>query len=319
MAVSLAGFVAVRLLLNPAVLSYPIGEGILLNWLLYGYGIPIIAFAAGAVLFRRLGGERTADVLESGAIVFGIALVALQIRQAFHPGDLGATRIDLAECSALTISGLLYGLGLMQLHSATGRRLHMMFGGAISALALLQGIGVQGLLRNPLFHPDHVGSTVVFNTILFAFGIPALLGVLLARSFARIGENSVARLFGSGSLILAFLTLSLEVRQAFHGSVLSGGGVSNAEMYTYSLVWILFGTALLVTGIVTRGAVLRYGSAVVMLIAVGKVFLFDTAHLEDLYRVFSLFGLGVSLMVLAYLYQRFVFGEKGDAALQRRP
>ena len=48
-----------------------------------------------------------------------------------------------------------------------------------------------------------------------------------------------------------------------------------------------------------------------MLVAVGKVFLVDTANLQDLYRVFSLFGLGVSLMLLAYLYQRFVFGGGG--------
>ena len=65
---------------------------------------------------------------------------------------------------------------------------------------------------------------------------------------------------------------------------------------------------MLVAGIVTRGSVLRYGSAAVMLLAVAKVFLVDLAHLQDLYRVFSLFGLGVSLMLLAYLYQRFVFG-----------
>jgi uncharacterized membrane protein len=44
-----------------------------------------------------------------------------------------------------------------------------------------------------------------------------------------------------------------------------------------------------------------------MALAVGKVFLVDTARLEGLYRVFSLLGLGVTLMLLAYLYQRFVF------------
>ena len=52
---------------------------------------------------------------------------------------------------------------------------------------------------------------------------------------------------------------------------------------------------------------LRYASLLVMLLAVGKVFLFDTAQLKDLYRVVSFLGLGVSLMLLAYLYNRFVF------------
>jgi uncharacterized membrane protein len=112
------------------------------------------------------------------------------------------------------------------------------------------------------------------------------------------------------ALVFGLLTLSLEVRQAFHGNLLNQGGTTNAEMYTYSLVWVLFAIALLVAGIVTYGVVLRYGSAAVMTLAVGKVFLVDTANLKDLYRVFSLFGLGITLMLLAYLYQRFVFRER---------
>ncbi|NJO86738.1 MAG: DUF2339 domain-containing protein [Lewinella sp.] len=50
-----------------------------------------------------------------------------------------------------------------------------------------------------------------------------------------------------------------------------------------------------------------FGSALIMLLAVFKVFLFDTAQLGGLLRVLSLFGLGVALFVLAYLYRRFVF------------
>jgi uncharacterized membrane protein len=42
-------------------------------------------------------------------------------------------------------------------------------------------------------------------------------------------------------------------------------------------------------------------------LAVGKVFLFDTAQLKDLHRVVSFLGLGVSLILLAYLYNWFVF------------
>jgi uncharacterized membrane protein len=82
-----------------------------------------------------------------------------------------------------------------------------------------------------------------------------------------------------------------------------------AERYAYSAAWILFGTALLVAGIATKGKALRYASLAVMLLSVGKVFLYDTSNLSDLYRVFSFLGLGVSLLALAWVYQRFVFRE----------
>ena len=53
-----------------------------------------------------------------------------------------------------------------------------------------------------------------------------------------------------------------------------------------------------------------------MLAAVAKVFLSDTSHLRDLYRVVSFLGLGASLLLLAFLYQRFVFGRVRDPLLE---
>ena len=61
--------------------------------------------------------------------------------------------------------------------------------------------------------------------------------------------------------------------------------------------------------VVSRGRLLRMASLLVMLLAAGKVFLFDVGRLGDLYRVLSFLGLGVSLLLIAYLYQRFVFRE----------
>jgi len=70
--------------------------------------------------------------------------------------------------------------------------------------------------------------------------------------------------------------------------------------------------------IASAGRTLRYASLVVMLLAVGKVFLFDTRNLSDLYRVFSFLGLGLSLLLLAWLYQRFVF-RRSSTARQTQP
>jgi uncharacterized membrane protein len=247
--------------------------------------------------------------LEIGSILIGLAYVSLSVRQFFHPGDLDAATFVLDEWGAFTVVWLLFALGLLGLHRWTQRALYLNSGAVVGLLALAQAIAVQGLVQNPLFHSHPVGETLIFNRLLFVYGLPAILAGLLALAFVRIGEPLAARLAGCGALVLTFATLTLEVRQAFHGSLLDAGAASNAEMYAYSLVWILFATVLLVAGIMSRGTVLRYASAVVMTLAVGKVFLIDTAHLEDLYRVVSLLGLGVSLMLLAFLYQKFVFGE----------
>jgi uncharacterized membrane protein len=109
------------------------------------------------------------------------------------------------------------------------------------------------------------------------------------------------------SLVLGFAFVTLELRQWFHGSRLDLGGVINAETYSYSVGWILYGVALLAAGIVTGGAALRYASLAVIVLAVGKVFIVDTSALTGLYRVASFLGLGISLLAIGYAYQRFVF------------
>ena len=73
---------------------------------------------------------------------------------------------------------------------------------------------------------------------------------------------------------------------------------------------MLYGLVLLMLGIRSGGRLLRYASLAVMMLAVAKVFLYDTRNLGDLYRVLSYLGLGVSLFALAWLYQRFVFNPE---------
>ena len=65
--------------------------------------------------------------------------------------------------------------------------------------------------------------------------------------------------------------------------------------------------------ILTRGTILRFASLVVMLATIIKVFLFDTAHLSDIYRVLSFAGLGLSLILLGLLYHYFVFRKPSSS------
>jgi uncharacterized membrane protein len=303
--------VAVRLLLNASVIEYPIGDHPLFNWLLYGYGIPLLAFAAAAVLARRQGpGEQQfATLLEAGALAFAFALVTLEVRQVYHPGDLGSGEIGFAEWGTLISAWLGLGLGVLV---ANRRRLlpSLELGGrALLGLGAVAALIGPGVIDNPLWTHATVGETPVFNLLLWTFGLPAVLLGFGAAELWRRESSYPAPALTAITLVLAFVLLSLEVRQAFHGSYLDTGIATAAERYAYSAAWILFGTALLGLGVLRRVKPLRYASLVVMLIAVAKVFLYDAGKLSDLYRVLSFLGLGVRLLVLAWVYQRFVFRE----------
>ena len=159
----------------------------------------------------------------------------------------------------------------------------------------------------PVGTPRPVGDTLVWNKLLLLYALPAVLALLFANRLRRYAWCASARCAGIASLALLFILVNLEVRQGFHGNILSGPPPTSAEWYAYSAAWVAFGTTLLVIGILTRGVTARYASLLVMLAAVLKVFLFDTRELKDLYRVVSFLGLGASLLLLAFLYQKFVF------------
>jgi uncharacterized membrane protein len=57
---------------------------------------------------------------------------------------------------------------------------------------------------------------------------------------------------------------------------------------------------------------LRWASLVVVVLAMGKVFLLDAAVLTGLYRVASFLGLGLSLMAIGYVYQRVLFRRPAE-------
>jgi uncharacterized membrane protein len=309
MARLLALLTAVRLLLNPEVFNYPIGEHPLFNWLLYGYGVPLLAFAAAAWLARRQEQESWARQLEWGALAFATALATLLIRQFFHPGEPGTLETGFLETGTIAAAWLLLGWGLL---AANRRRRESRLdtlekgGRILLAAGAALAIAWPVLLANPLWDRQEVGTVPVFNLLLWAYGLPAALAVLGARELRPRGSRKVPALLAVTALVLTFVLVSLQVRQAFHGTYLLGP-TPVAEQYSYSAAWVLFGIVLLVLGAAYRGQVLRRASLVVMMLAVGKVFLYDTANLSDLYRVFSFLGLGLSLLLLAWVYQRFVF------------
>jgi uncharacterized membrane protein len=79
-----------------------------------------------------------------------------------------------------------------------------------------------------------------------------------------------------------------------------------ARDLTTSIAWTLYGLCLLVLGIRGDSLTLRWLSLLLFLATIAKVFLHDLGELRDLYRVASLTGLAVSLIVVSIVYQRYV-------------
>src|SRR5262249_29244796 len=71
-----------------------------------------------------------------------------------------------------------------------------------------------------------------------------------------------------------------------------------------SITWALYATVLVVVGLRRRYAPIRYFAMIVFAITIVKGLAIDLAELDRIYRVLSVVGLGVALLLTSYLYQR---------------
>lgn len=160
------------------------------------------------------------------------------------------------------------------------------------------------LADNPWLTNKPVGDRPLLNLLLLAYALPAALYALLFRLDPP--PPWLRQLCGLMALLLAFLWITLEVRHGFAGPRLGRAPVSDAELYTYSAVWLLYAAALLAAGLRWRSVALRHAGLAMLLLEVLKVFLIDLSGLTGLWRALSFLGLGAALVGVGYLFRRFV-------------
>ena len=309
----LVALVMLRIGREPRIVGTDVGAMPIFNWLLYGYGVPALAFWVAGWLLRRRADDVPARMTDSAAILFTVLTAFLQIRHYVNGGDIyynaaGLTEIALQVCVALALA-----IGLERVRGRTRSVVH-----DVAAL-VMAGVSLAGivlglvLIENPWFSNTDVGG-LFFNLILLGYGIPAVLAAALGLMTRPTRPQAYRTVAAVAAVGLALLYLSLEVTRFYHGPVLTEGAFSNAEGYTYSVVWLAFGVVLLVVGISLRSQPVRLCSAAVVLLTVGKVFLVDMAGLTGVWRALSFIGLGLVLVGIGRVYQLLLFSKKPPPA-----
>jgi uncharacterized membrane protein len=159
------------------------------------------------------------------------------------------------------------------------------------------------LLHDPLWARQAVGSWPLANLLLPAYAIAAVALIGFGRLLAGAGKWLGWAVDAALMLLIALFALS-ELRQAFSGSLLVEQPMTQSEDLLRSLLGIVLAIGFLAWGSRTHSRSWRIGSLVLMLLAVGKVFLVDAAGLAGLLRVASFMALGFSLIGIGWVYSR---------------
>ncbi|MFO0686081.1 MAG: DUF2339 domain-containing protein [Sandaracinus sp.] len=190
--------------------------------------------------------------------------------------------------------------------------------------ALFVAVAVR-LLVNPYvlgYYPR--GEIRIVNWIAYTYLVPAAAMIAGTLALAPIEAERLrpleqtlypsrtawlARTLFAGALLTIFAWINLAIFDWFA----TGPSLSiptehmPARDLTISIAWAVYALSLLALGVWRQSSGLRWTSLALVIVTCFKVFLYDLAHLEDLYRVAALVGLAFSLLSISLLYQRFVF------------
>jgi uncharacterized membrane protein len=298
--------VLARIFWDPRIVGDDVGKTPIFNWLLWGYGVPALSFWIGGMILRRRGDDLASRSVDSAAITFTALTAMLEIRHLMNDGDIYRPSAGLGEIGLQTSTALAMAIGMEHVRERTGSVIHNIAAWVFGIGAMFGILMSIGFNANPLITGEPVGG-VFFNTLLLGYGLPALLMAILARKIRNTRPALVYRIAAVTAIALALIYLTLEVRTIFHGPVLSGKIVTDAEDYTYSAVWLAFGVALLLAGIALKSQPARFASAAVVILTIVKVFLHDLAGVQGVYKALSFICLGLVLMGIGWLYQRLLF------------
>ncbi|WP_341502504.1 DUF2339 domain-containing protein [Gallaecimonas sp. GXIMD4217] len=293
---AVAAVVIIRLSLNPWLLSYPPD----LHWPLWTYGGAAFCAWGGARLFGHR--DKTAPRLEGAAVHLLVLMLTFEARYWLHDGQVFSPDYNLSD---LALNMTTFGaLGLVYLWRARTSGhfafVYRLAGQILLALFALLYVGGALLLMNPLWHPDEIADTPVFNLLLALYALPLLYLALAMRLLPRGWTHRCAVLLGLGAVVL----VGLEVRHLWQGRLDLTDVTSNGELYSYSVAWLLLSLPALIYGARLGHEQARKGGMLLLMAVVAKIFLIDMGGLDGLWRVASFLGLGLSLLGIAYLYRQ---------------
>lgn len=299
--------VLARVVWDPSIVGGDPGATLVFNWLLWGYGVPALAFFLAARLLERGGRDRIARLAESLSIVFAALLVFFQIRHALRGGDPFAAATDHLEAGLFSTAALCFTYVMVRIDARRPDVVSRFAAFAFGIAALVAASRVLTGDYNPFFTDEPLLGGPLFNSLAPAYLAPAALAALVA--LAARGVRSGYFVYAAAGLALAmqFVWTMLAVRALWlFPRIGDWRGVAEGELWAYSGALLACGVLFLGYGLGARAPWARLVGAIYLAAAVLKVFLVDLAGLEGVMRALSFIALGLVLTLVGLVYQKFL-------------
>jgi len=268
-------------------------ETVTLTW--YALALAAVYLLLSSQFKRRVDGEpdvvKTVNLLHV-AVAIAFITVAIPLKLDAH---------------WITIGWLIESAVLLFVAVKSDAHFLRIFAGCTLAL------GVCRLLFFDNFHTQTLVFNARFATFLVAIAIMA--GIVAAgERYGSEREMPFVKLAGIALNLLALIALTGEANDYFTRHIAETYQQRNmyeasrqleiVRDFSFSAIWIVYGAALMIIGFWKRSAFIRWQAMVLLAVTIGKVFLYDSRELQQIYRILSFIALGVMLMAISYAYHR---------------
>lgn len=296
-------------------------------------------FLAAYVMLEEVNKTTTAWFALAMAAVY--VFLSRQV-QAAHPGVTGVQTLDFLHL-ALAIGFITIAIPIrLDAHWITigwfveagvllwvADRVHSDFLNVFAVGTLI--LGVLRLLWIDNFNAERLIFNARMATYVVAIAVLAMLAWYGSRREDARGQ--IAAHWAIVALnLLALVALSREVADYYSRQIVAAGrmprqwtpgqattarAIQIVRDFTYSALWMGYGTMLMIVGFARRSAFVRWQAMVLIALTIIKVFTYDVAQLDRGYRIVSFIVLGALLLAISFVYQRdWLKLSRGKAAAQ---
>lgn len=267
-----------------------------------GFSLLLALFYGG---LSYMAFHRSAEIIRLGFLTLGIALVFLTIAVPIQLGDRAWTTI--AWAAELVV--------LMRLSFRLKLPLFRAFGYGVFVVMGLRLLFFDTAMNIPTFRP-------ILNERFMAFFVSIAATYLVVLLLRRERETMKEWATPASTFLVAanFFTLWLftfELWNYFDSQIATVNvaatrvALKNAQNLSLTALWAFYAVILLVIGIAKRWQLWRLWALGLLVIPIGKVFVYDVWALRTIYRIVAFVGLGLLLLASAYLYQRYSKAIRG--------
>lgn len=267
------------------------------------------------------------------AVALGTAMLLLRARRTHQADPVLALFVAVAllglstalplqlERQWLTIAWALEGAALAALSL---RLTHPL----LRVASVLLGLGVAvRLLMNPwALEYGQGGGLPVLNWTLYTWGLPALCLVAQAHFLSPTEAQRervpafVPPLLRVLAVLVGFALVHVQVSHAFQDAgPIELGGHGLMQGTVRSVAWAVYGVLVLMIGLRSGHRHVRLVGFALVLVAAAKVFTVDLWQLSGFARVGSVLGLGLTLLISAFLFERLVLRQDREEPEPRPP